>query len=93
MKAKSLHETWDQLRARAPCLPHPRTPVGTGLVGKACQKSFWESSLAPREFATLALEMTNEQLKIQAPRRPQNTGYHQPQDKAETGKRSLSADC
>lgn len=58
MKAKSLHETWDQLRAQAPCLPHPRTPVSTGLVGKACQKSFWETSLVPGEFATLALEMT-----------------------------------
>lgn len=60
MKAKSLHETWDQLRAQAPCLPYPKTPVGTGSVGKAGQKSLWETSLAPREFATLALERTNE---------------------------------
>lgn len=90
MKAKSLHETWDQLRAQAPCLSGPGTPVDTGLVGRTCQQMVWETSPALREFATLALEMTKEAARDLGPGRPQSTGYSQPQDMAETG-RSLES--
>lgn len=59
MKAKSLHETWHQLRAQASYLLCSGTPMGTGLAGRACQQTVWEVSLVPREFTTPALEMTD----------------------------------
>lgn len=90
MKAKSLHETWDQLRAQAPCLSGPSTPVDTRLVGRTCQQMVWDTSPALRECATLALETTKEAARDLGLRKASEQGYSQPQDIAETG-RSLES--
>lgn len=68
MIAKSLHETWDQIRAQASRLPRPATPVGTGLANKACQQTVWEPGPVLKEPAMLVLKMTDEAALRSRPR-------------------------